>query len=118
MDILHNSKCIMATNFFQDVYEVVKLIPAGRWTSYGAIAHYLGTKSGARMVGWAMNSSHDFSDVPAHRVLNRNGVLTGKHHFNPPGIMQELLEKEGLKIVSDKVINASSSFWDPNKELI
>ena len=108
----------MSTNFFEDVYEVVKLIPAGRWTSYGAIAHYLGAKGSARMVGWAMNSSHSFSNVPAHRVLNRNGVLTGKHHFKPPNNMQETLEKEGLKIIDDKVVDAASSFWDPSKELM
>ena len=81
----------MNSNFFEDVYEVVKLIPKGRWTSYGAIAHYLGTKGSARMVGWAMNSAHGLNDVPAHRVLNRNGVLTGKHHFIPPESMQEQL---------------------------
>lgn len=104
-------------NFFEDVYEVVKLIPKGRWTSYGAIAHYLGTKGSARMVGWAMNSSHGMIDVPAHRVLNREGRLTGKNHFNPPKIMQELLEYEGLKIHSGKVVNAMDSFWDPGKEL-
>jgi len=108
----------MKANFFEDVYEVVKLIPSGRWTSYGAIAHYLGTKSSARMVGWAMNSAHGYQDVPAHRVLNREGVLTGKHHFNPPGIMQELLEIEGLIINDDQVVDATDSFWDPGKELI
>lgn len=108
----------MATNFFEDVYDVVKLIPPGRWTSYGAIAHYLGTKGGARMVGWAMNSAHGYSDVPAHRVLNRSGILTGKHHFTPPDRMQQLLEDEGLTIIDDCIINASSSFWDPGKELI
>lgn len=108
----------MKSNFFEDVYEVVKLIPKGRWTSYGAIAHYLGTKGSARMVGWAMNSSHVLPDVPAHRVLNRNGELTGKAHFQPPESMQERLELEGIKVEHDKVVNASQSFWDPGKELM
>ena len=118
MDILHNSKCIMATNFFQDVYEVVKLIPAGRWTSYGAIAHYLGTKSGARMVGWAMNSSHTNNEyVPAHRVVNRNGLLTGKHHFDGTNLMQQLLESEGIKVIDNQVQSFEKVFWDPSKEL-
>jgi len=107
----------MKANFFEDVYEVSKLIPKGRWTSYGAIAHYLGTKGSARMVGWAMNSAHGMSEVPAHRVLNRDGRLTGKNHFNPPKIMQELLMKEGLKIKNDKVVNSNASFWDPGVEL-
>ena len=108
----------MKTNFFQDVYEVVKLIPEGRWTSYGAIAHYLGAKSSARMVGWAMNNSHGLPDVPAHRVLNRNGELTGKAHFIPPESMEQHLLKEGLKVNNNKVVNSDKSFWDPSKELI
>lgn len=108
----------MKTNFFEDVYEVVKLVPSGRWTSYGAIAHYLGAKGSARMVGWAMNNAHGLPKVPAHRVLNRNGELSGKAHFTPPESMQERLEKEGLKVVNDKVVHASQSFWDPSKELI
>ena len=108
----------MKENFFQDVYDVVKLIPEGRWTSYGAIAHYLGTKGSARMVGWAMNSSHNQADVPAHRVLNRNGVLTGKSHFNPPSAMQARLEQEGLHVAYDQIVNAEKSFWEPTKELI
>lgn len=108
----------MKTNFFEDVYEVVKLIPIGRWTSYGAIAHYLGAKGSARMVGWAMNNSHGLPDVPAHRVLNRNGELTGKAHFIPPESMEQQLIKEGLKVENNKVINSDKSFWDPNKELI
>ena len=107
----------MKPNFFEDVYEVVKLIPAGRWTSYGAIAHYLGTKGTARMVGWAMNSSHGLPDVPAHRVLNRNGELSGKAHFVPPESMQQRLEEEGLKVVNNKVENGQASFWDPGTEL-
>jgi methylated-DNA-protein-cysteine methyltransferase-like protein len=108
----------MQKNFFNDVYEVVKLIPQGRWTSYGAIAHYLGSKGSARMVGWAMNSSHHQPDIPAHRVLNRAGVLTGKNHFNPPSAMKHRLEQEGLKVVDDQIVNPEKSFWDPTKELI
>ena len=108
----------MKENFFDDVYEVAKLVPIGRWTSYGAIAHYLGSKGSARMVGWAMNSAPPLTKVHAHRVLNRNGVLSGKHHFNPPGKMQELLEKEGLKVVDDRIVNSGVSFWDPTEELM
>jgi methylated-DNA-protein-cysteine methyltransferase-like protein len=108
----------MKSNFFEDVYEVVKLVPSGRWTSYGAIAHYLGAKGSARMVGWAMNNAHGMPDVPAHRVLNRNGALTGKAHFNPPESMKKRLELEGLQVKQDKVVHASQSFWDPSKELM
>lgn len=108
----------MKANFFEDVYEVAKLIPEGRWTSYGAIAHYLGSKGSARMVGWAMSSAHGLSNIPAHRVLNRIGVLSGKNHFHPQGIMQKLLENEGLKIKDDKVIDGAVSFWDPSTELL
>ena len=104
-------------SFFDDVYEVVKLIPNGRVTSYGAIANYLGTKLSARMVGWAMNAAHGLSDVPAHRVVNRNGVLTGKAHFATPALMQECLEAEGIKIVKDKIVDFKMYFWDPSKEL-
>jgi len=104
-------------NFYEDVYDVVRLIPEGRWTSYGAIAHFLGIRGSARMVGWAMNSSHGISDIPAHRVLNREGRLTGKHHFNPQGLMQKLLEEEGLIIEDEQILNAEASFWDPSKEL-
>lgn len=105
-------------NFFNDVYEVVKLIPVGRWTSYGAIANYLGTKGSARMVGWAMNSAHGLADVPAHRVLNRSGRLTGKHHFPTPEAMQKALEAEGMKIENDQVVNREKSYWDPGLELL
>lgn len=104
-------------NFFEDVYAVVRLIPLGRVTSYGAIAAYLGAKSSSRMVGWAMNASHVLPDVPAHRVLNRNGQLTGKHHFGDPDRMQQLLEAEGLTIIDDKVSDWNKLFWDPAKEL-
>jgi methylated-DNA-protein-cysteine methyltransferase-like protein len=105
-------------DFFQDVFEVVRLIPKGRVTSYGAIAKYLGTARSSRMVGWAMNAAHSQKkSVPAHRVVNRNGELTGKHHFTTSTLMKELLEKEGVKVVKDKVKNFSKHFWDPMKEL-
>ncbi|MGW8121577.1 MGMT family protein [Roseivirga echinicomitans] len=105
------------SNFFNNVYEVVKLIPAGRVTSYGAIAQYLGTKSGARMVGWAMNAAHGLSDVPAHRVVNRAGVLTGRHHFQTPSLMQERLEAEGIIVKEDKIEDFEKRYWEPIKEL-
>ncbi len=104
-------------SFFDDVYEVVKLIPEGRVTSYGLIANYLGTKLSARMVGWAMNAAHGLSDVPAHRVVNRNGVLTGKAHFATPTLMQELLEKEGIQVIDDQIQDFEKVVWDPGKEL-
>ncbi len=104
-------------SFFDDVYEVVKLIPKGRVTSYGAIASYLGTKMSARMVGWAMNAAHSDKKIPAHRVVNRNGLLTGKHHFETPYTMKERLAKDGIKVVKDKVQDFQEAFWDPNMEL-
>ena len=104
-------------NFFEDVWDVVKLIPEGRVCNYGAIARYLGTASSSRMVGWAMNASHQDPSIPAHRVVNRNGVLTGKHHFSEPGRMQLLLEEEGIEVVDDKVVKFKELFWDPNTEL-
>jgi methylated-DNA-protein-cysteine methyltransferase related protein len=105
-------------NFFSLVYEVARQIPKGRVTSYGAIAAALGTKSSARMVGWAMNGCHRVKPkVPAHRVVNRLGMLTGKHHFNPPGIMEELLKKEGVKVKNDQVVEFKQLFWDPVQEL-
>ncbi len=106
-----------SNDFFTDVYEVVKLIPKGRVTSYGAIAAYLGSKQGARMVGWAMGHSHGLADIPAHRVLNRNGVLSGKLQFSTPNLMQELLEAEGVAIKNDKVLDFENTFWDPTLEL-
>lgn len=106
------------SRFFQDVYEVVKLIPAGRVTSYGAIANYLGVKRSARMVGWAMNQAHAYPEVPAQRVVNRNGLLTGKHHFGSPTAMQELLQAEGVLVQDDKVKDFATLFWDPMKELL
>lgn len=108
----------MKDHFFENVYEVVKLIPKGRVTSYGAIAKYLGTARSARMVGWAMNQAHTLIDVPAHRVLNREGVLTGKFHFQTLTLMQELLEMEGIKVENDKVVDFENVFWDPNIELL
>jgi methylated-DNA-protein-cysteine methyltransferase-like protein len=105
-------------NFFNDVYEVVRLIPKGRATNYGAIAAYLGSKISSRMVGWAMNAAHADDSIPAHRVVNRIGLLTGKHHFTPPLSMQKKLEKEGIKVVKDKIQNFEKVYWDPAKELI
>jgi methylated-DNA-protein-cysteine methyltransferase-like protein len=102
---------------FQDVFEVAKLIPYGRVTSYGAIAAYLGLKSGARMVGWAMNQAHGDASIPAHRVLNRHGLLTGKAHFSTPTAMQEALEAEGLIVQNNQVVNFEHYFWDPCVEL-
>ncbi len=104
-------------DFFDQVYEVVRLIPSGRVTSYGAIANYLGTKSGARMVGWAMNAAHALPDVPAHRVVNRNGLLTGKMHFSNANEMERLLKNEGLLIEKDQVMDFKKIFWDPTTEL-
>ena len=100
-------------NYFDLVYQVVRLIPKGRVTSYGTIANYLGLKSGARMVGYAMNACHSQPDVPAHRVVNRNGLLTGKHHFSPPERMQQLLESEGIRVVNDKIQDFNLHFWSP-----
>ncbi len=105
-------------SFFEQVYEVVKLIPQGRVTSYGAIAACLGTKGSARMVGWAMNASHSAEEnIPAHRVVNRAGVLTGKHHFGSHDLMQQLLESEGIDVVDDKIVDFEKFFWDPAVEL-
>jgi methylated-DNA-protein-cysteine methyltransferase related protein len=105
-------------SFFEDVWDVARQIPKGRATSYGAIANYLGTKLSARMVGWAMNGiSAAKPKVPAHRVVNRNGMLSGKMHFSPPSLMQELLEKEKIKVENDKIVDFEKIFWDPAKEL-
>jgi methylated-DNA-protein-cysteine methyltransferase-like protein len=105
-------------NFFELVYEVARQIPKGRVTSYGAIAKCLGTKMSARMVGWAMNGAGKVKPrVPAHRVLNRNGILTGKHHFGDPDQMENLLKKEGVKVRNDSVIDFEKIFWDPATEL-
>lgn len=104
-------------NYFDLVYQVVREIPRGRVTSYGTIAHYLGLKSGARMVGYAMNAAHTMPDVPAQRVVNRQGLLTGKAHFESPTMMQELLEADGVRVESDRVQDFDKVFWDPDKEL-
>ncbi len=105
-------------SFFEDVYDVVRQIPKGRVTNYGAIAAYLGTKLSARMVGWAMNAAHSVKPkVSAHRVVNRNGMLTGKAHFKTPTLMEELLAKEKVKIEKDKVVDFQNLFWDPAREL-
>ena len=104
--------------FFELVFEVARQIPKGRVTSYGAIAACLDAKSSARMVGWAMNGAGRVKrKVPAHRVVNRNGMLSGKHHFTPPGRMQELLEKEGIRVKDDKIVDFKTLFWDPAEAL-
>lgn len=103
-------------NFYDRVYDVARLIPYGRVTSYGAIANYLGAKRSARMVGYAMNGSHG-KDVPAHRVVNRKGLLTGKHHFDGTNLMQQLLESEGIEVIENQIQNLDTIFWDPAKAL-
>ena len=105
-------------NFFEDVYEVVRLIPKGRVTSYGAIASYLGSKGSARMVGWALIASQPFTKLPAHRVVNRMGMLTGKQHFEETNAMQERLEQDGVRVENNQVVNFRELFWDPAKELL
>ncbi len=104
-------------NFFERVYAVVRLIPHGRVTSYGAIARYLGAARSSRMVGWAMNGAGKYPDVPAHRVLNRVGVLTGKHHFPGTHLMQQLLESENIIVEKDQVVDFKKLLWDPVVEL-
>ncbi|WP_299434008.1 MGMT family protein [uncultured Maribacter sp.] len=104
-------------NFFERVYEVARLIPEGKVTSYGAIAKYLGAARSARMVGWAMNGSSLKEDVPAHRVVNKAGILTGKHHFDGTNLMQQLLESEGVVIIDNQIQNLEKHFWDPFEEL-
>jgi methylated-DNA-protein-cysteine methyltransferase-like protein len=104
-------------NFFNQVYEVAKLIPYGRVTSYGAIANYLGASRSARMVGYAMNASHNMEHIPAHRVVNRKGLLTGKHHFDGTNLMQQLLESEGIKVMENQIQDFETIFWNPSKEL-
>jgi len=106
-------------SFFENVLEIVRQVPKGRVTTYGAIARYLGTKTSARMVGWALNSSFDSKPkVPAQRVVNRNGMLSGKVHFKTPTLMQELLQKEGVQVENDIVVNFQKHFWDPSTELL
>ena len=100
-------------NFFALVYDVVRQVPKGRVTSYGAVAACLGTKLSARMVGWAMNASHNTEDIPAHRVVNRKGLLSGKHHFDGTNLMQQLLESEGIKVVNNQIVDFEKHFWQP-----
>lgn len=100
-------------NFFERVYEIVRQIPMGKVTSYGAIAKALGTARSARMVGWAMNASHNLEDVPAHRVVNRLGMLSGKHHFEGTNLMQQLLENEGIRIKDNQILDFKKHFWEP-----
>ena len=100
-------------NFFERVYDVVKQIPEGKVTSYGAIAKAIGAARSARMVGYAMNASHDREDIPAHRVVNRKGLLTGKFHFEGTNLMQQLLENEGIKVVENKIVDFEKHFWEP-----
>ncbi|MHA8086685.1 MGMT family protein [Aquirufa sp. Wall-65K1] len=116
--LAHQPVFSMAANLnsFEAIYQVVQLIPRGKVTSYGAIAAYLGMKGGARMVGWAMNASHTLEDVPAHRVVNRNGLLTGKNFFGG-NRMKELLEAEGIQVIDDKIVEFPQHFWDPGVEL-
>jgi len=104
-------------DFFQRVYIVVKKIPFGKVTSYGAIANYLGSPQSSRVVGWAMNNSHSNIDIPAHRVVNRKGMLTGKHHFPGSNLMEELLQNEGIKIKNNIIVDFENLFWDPSKNL-
>ncbi len=103
----------MEANFFDRVYEIVKQIPPGRVTSYGAIAKALGAARSARMVGWAMNAAHNLEDVPAHRVVNRKGLLTGKHHFDGTNLMQQLIESEGITVVDNQIVDFDKHFWQP-----
>ncbi|MBQ4913030.1 MGMT family protein [Maribacter sp. MMG018] len=104
-------------NFFEKVYQVTRLIPEGRVTSYGAIAKYLGAARSARMVGWALNGSKKMEDVPAHRVVNKAGLLTGKHHFDGTSLMQQLLESEGVEVIDNQIQHLEKYFWDPFIEL-
>jgi methylated-DNA-protein-cysteine methyltransferase-like protein len=105
------------SDFFSKVYSIVSKIPYGRVTTYGAIANYLGSKKSARVVGWAMNASHITEGVPAHRVVNRIGLLTGKKHFFGINLMKQLLESEGVKVENDQVVNFINIFWDPSLEI-
>lgn len=104
---------VVSDNFFERVYDVARQIPYGRVTSYGAIAKALGATRSARMVGWAMNASHNREDVPAHRVVNRVGLLSGKHHFGGTNLMQQLLESEGIEVVDNQIVNFEKYFWEP-----
>jgi len=113
-----SGEAVGESSFYDKVYEVVRLIPTGKVTSYGAIATYLGTAQSSRMVGWAMNNAGlQFPYIPAHRVVNRNGLLTGKHHFGSSTIMQELLEAEGITVIDDRIADFEKHFWNPMIEL-
>jgi len=104
-------------NFFERVYTIARQIPYGKVTCYGAIAKALGTARSARMVGWAMNACHNMDDVPAHRVVNQKGLLTGKHHFDGTNLMQQLLENEGIEVVNNQIVDFDKHFWTPKMEL-
>jgi methylated-DNA-protein-cysteine methyltransferase-like protein len=105
-------------HFFERVYQVTCSVPYGRVTTYGAIARFIGSPGASRMVGWALNNCHSQPNfIPAHRVVNRNGILTGKHHFRHQGLMQELLENEGIRVIDDRVIDFEKKFWDPGSNL-
>jgi methylated-DNA-protein-cysteine methyltransferase related protein len=106
-------------NFFEKVYQLTRLVPPGRVTTYGSIARYIGSPGASRMVGWALNSCHNSDEfIPAHRVVNRIGMLTGKHHFRHPDLMQQLLEAEGINIEKDRVVDFEIKYWDPYDNLI
>lgn len=105
------------SEILEQIFEIVRMIPKGRVSSYGAIAQSIGLRSSARFVGWAMNQSHQYPGIPAHRVVNRLGMLTGKHHFETPGKMQELLEAEGITVKNDKVTDFDTLFWNPQTEI-
>ena len=107
----------MEDNFFERVYKIARQIPEGKVTSYGAIAKALGTARSARMVGWAMNNCHNMEDIPAHRVVNRKGLLTGKHHFDGTNLMQQLLENEGVMVVDNQIVDFDKHFWQPKLEV-
>lgn len=107
----------MEENFFERVYQIARQIPYGRVTSYGAIAKCLGAARSARMVGWAMNASHNLEDIPAHRVVNRNGMLSGKNHFQGTNLMQQLLESEGVEVVDNQIVDFEKVFWEPKGNL-
>jgi len=109
---------VQEEGFFQKVYEVTKQVPFGRVTSYGSIAKFLGTPRSARMVGWALNASHLDDSIPAHRVVNRQGLLSGKHHFKGSNLMQQLLENENIQVENNRIVSFKDVFWDPNIELL
>ena len=114
--MVNNSKS-EEDNFFERVYAIARQILEGKVTSYGAIAKCLGSSKSARMVGWAMNASHKHDDIPAHRVVNRKGLLSGKHHFEGTNLMQQLLENEGIKVVNNQIIDFEKHFWEPKTSL-